>query len=150
MSTTTNHSMQAQGSSMLTAVKAGAVAGLGGGLVFGVMMGMMGMLPMVGMLARQESAIVGFIIHMIISAFIGATFGVIATRLPSGWATAIIGGGVYGIVWWVLGALILMPLMLGMTQMVFVVGGPQWMSLLGHVIYGVVTSLLFVPLKQRL
>ena len=143
-------SIQTQPISMSTAVKAGAIAGLGGGLVFGIMMGMMGMLPMVGMLVRQENAIVGFIVHMIISAFIGATFGVIAARLPSGWATAIIGGGVYGIVWWVLGALLMMPLMLGMTQMVFVIGGPQWMSLMGHVIYGVVTGILFVPLSRRL
>jgi hypothetical protein len=135
---------------MSTAIKAGAIAGLGGGLVFGIMMGMMGMLPMVGTLVRQENAIVGFIVHMIISAFIGATFGAIATRLPSGWGPAIIGGGVYGIVWWVLGALTLMPLLLGMSQMVFVIGGPQWMSLLGHVIYGVVTGILFVPLSQRL
>ncbi|MCL4295392.1 MAG: hypothetical protein KJ077_06680 [Anaerolineae bacterium] len=135
---------------MSTAIKAGAIAGLGGGLVFGLMMGMMGMLPMVGMLVGQENAVVGFIVHMIISAFIGATFGVIVTRLPSGWATAIIGGGVYGVIWWVLGALILMPLMLGMTQMVFMIGGPQWMSLLGHVIYGVVTGILFVPLNRRL
>ena len=135
---------------MSTDVKAGAIAGLGGGLVFGILMGMMGMLPMVGMLVRQENSIVGFIVHMIISAFIGATFGVTAARLPSGCATAIIGGGVYGMVWWVLGALIMMPLMLGMTQMVFVIGGPQWMSLLGHVIYGVVTGVLFVPLSRRL
>lgn len=132
------------------AIGVGAIAGLGGGLVFGLMMGMMGMLPMVGMLVRQENALVGFIVHMIISAFIGATFGAIATRLPSGWASAIIGGGVYGIVWWVLGALILMPLLLGMTQMVFVIGGLQWMSLLGHVIYGVTTGVLLVPLNQRL
>jgi uncharacterized membrane protein YagU involved in acid resistance len=135
---------------MSTAIKAGAIAGLGGGLVFGILMGMMGMLPMVGMLVGQENAVVGFIVHMIISAFIGATFGVIAARLLSGWAPAIIGGGVYGMVWWVLGALIMMPLMLGMTQMVFVIGGPQWMSLMGHVIYGVVTGILFVPLSRRL
>ena len=135
---------------MSTAIKTGAVAGLGGGLVFGMMMGMMGMLPMVGMLVGRENAVVGFIVHMIISAFIGATFGVIAARLPAGWATAIIGGSVYGIVWWVLGALIMMPLMLGMTQMVFVIGGPQWMSLTGHVIFGAVTGVLFVPLSRRM
>jgi hypothetical protein len=40
--------------------------------------------------------------------------------------------------------------MLGMTQMVFVIGGPQWMSLVGHIIYGVVTGILFVPLSRRL
>lgn len=148
MSSTT--SIQTQGRSMPTALKAGAIAGLGGGLVFGILMGMMGMLPMVGMLVGQENAMVGFIVHMLISAFIGAIFGAIAVRLPSGWAMAIIGGGVYGMVWWVLGALMMMPLMLGMTQMVFVIGGPQWMSLVGHLIYGLVTGILFVPLSRRL
>jgi hypothetical protein len=49
----------------------------------------------------------------------------------------------------VLGALVLMPLMLGMGEMVLRVGQPQWMSLLGHVIYGIVTALLFIPLSRR-
>jgi hypothetical protein len=46
----------------------------------------------------------------------------------------------------VLGALILMPLMLGMSAMVLQIGGDQWMSLIGHLIYGVVTGLAFLPL----
>jgi uncharacterized membrane protein YagU involved in acid resistance len=142
--------MQAQSSSMPTVLKAGAIAGLGGGLVFGLMIGMMGMLPMVGMLVGQQNAIVGFVVHMIISAFIGATFGAIAARLPAGWTPAVIGGAIYGIAWWILGALILMPLLLGMSQMVLVIGGPQWMSLIGHIIYGLITGALFVPLNQRL
>jgi uncharacterized membrane protein YagU involved in acid resistance len=62
----------------------------------------------------------------------------------------LIAGALYGVVWWVLGALILMPLMLGMTQMILAIGGPQWMSLLGHIVYGVVTGLLFVLLRGRL
>lgn len=147
---TTQQPLQAVHLSLSKALIAGAIAGLGGGLVFGLMMGMMGMLPMVGMLAGQESATIGFVVHMIISAFIGATFGAIATRLPAGWGPVVMAGAVYGIVWWVLGALILMPLMLGMSQMVLAIGGPQWMSLIGHVIYGLVTGALFVPLSQRL
>ena len=43
-----------------------------------------------------------------------------------------------------------MPILLGMSQMVFVIEQPQIMSLMGHVIYGVVTALLFVPLSKRL
>jgi hypothetical protein len=31
--------------------------------------------------------------------------------------------------------------MLGMGQMVFVLGGPQWKSLLGHVVFGAVTGM---------
>lgn len=127
----------------------GAIAGLAGGVAFGMMMGMMGMLPMVGMLVRQESAVIGFIVHMVISAFIGAVYGLVAGRFAVNGATALIGGIVNGVAWWVLGALVLMPLLLGMSQMVFVIGQAQWMSLLGHIIYGLVTSFVFISLVKR-
>jgi hypothetical protein len=42
-----------------------------------------------------------------------------------------------------------MPLMLGMSAMVLQIGGDQWMSLLGHLIFGVVTGLVFLPLSKR-
>ncbi len=134
---------------VISGVKAGAIAGLAGGVVFGMMMGMMGMLPMVGMLVRQDSAIVGLIVHLLISAFIGAVYGAVATQLPQGWLAALIGGMVNGVVWWVLGALILMPLGLGMTQMMFVIGQTQWLSLMGHLIYGITTALVFIPLSKK-
>jgi hypothetical protein len=77
---------------------------------------------------------------MVISAVIGAIYGLVAGRFAVNTTTALIGGIINGVVWWVLGALVLMPLMLGMSQMVFVIGQAQWMSLLGHIIYGLVTS----------
>ena len=127
----------------------GAVAGIGGGVVFGVMMAMMGMLPMVGMLVGSESAVVGFIAHLAISAFIGAVYGLAAGRFPNTTQVALVGGIINGVVWWVLGALVLMPLMLGMSQMVLVVGGDQWMSLLGHIIYSLVTAFLLIALRNQ-
>ena len=130
-------------------IQAGAIAGLAGGVVFGMLMGMMGMLPMVGMLVKQDSAVVGFIVHMLISAFIGAVYGIVAARLPQGWVVAIVAGMVNGVIWWVVGALVLMPIGLGMSQMVLVIGQTQWMSLMGHVIYGIVTALVFVPVSKR-
>jgi uncharacterized membrane protein YagU involved in acid resistance len=128
----------------------GAIAGLVGGLVFGVMMGMMNMLPMVGTLVAQENAVIGFVVHMAISAVIGAIYGFVIGRFPNNAKTALVGGIVNGVVWWVLGALILMPLFLGVTQMIFVIGQMQWMSLLGHVIYGLVTAFVFIPLANRI
>jgi uncharacterized membrane protein YagU involved in acid resistance len=128
-------------------IKKGVIAGLAGGVVFGIMMAMMGMLPMVGMLIGVENAIVGFIVHLVISAFIGAVYGIVIGRFSNTWPVALVGGAVNGVVWWVLGALILMPLMLGMSEMVFSIGQPQWMSLLGHLIYGEVTAA--VMLLQR-
>jgi uncharacterized membrane protein YagU involved in acid resistance len=136
--------------SLVSAVVAGAIAGLGGGIVFGMMMATMGMLPMVAMLVGSQSPLVGFIVHMVISAGIGGAYGLVVNRLPKTVPTGIVAGSINGVVWWILGALILMPLMLGMSEMVLQIGGPQWLSLMGHVIYGVITGLLFIPLSQRL
>ncbi len=43
-----------------------------------------------------------------------------------------------------------MPLMLGMGDMVLQIGQPQWLSLMGHVIYGIVAGLLYIPLRKRI
>jgi len=128
---------------------AGAIAGLGGGLVFGMMMAMMGMLPMVAMLAGSQNPVVGFVVHMAISAAIGGVYGLVAGRLPQSAFTGIVAGAANGVVWWVLGALVAMPLMLGMSNMVFQIGEAQWMSLVGHIIYGVITGLIFIPLSKQ-
>lgn len=127
----------------------GAIAGLIGGVVFGIMMAMMDMLPMVGMLIGVESAVVGFIVHLAISAFIGAVYGLVAGRFANTATVAFVGGVVNGVVWWVLGALVMMPLFLGMGEMVFVVEQTQWMSLLGHLIYGLITAFVFLALRRR-
>lgn len=132
------------------AATSGAIAGLGGGLVFGMLMAMMGMLPMVGMLVRQENAAIGFIVHMFISAVIGSIYGIVASRLPATYLVGLVAGSVNGVIWWILGALTMMPILLGMNNMVFVIGNPQWISLMGHIIFGVVTGLIFVPLSRRL
>lgn len=134
----------------VSGIKTGIVAGLIGGLVFGLMMAMMDMLPMVAMLVGSGSAFVGFVVHMFISAAIGGTYGLVAARLPEGWGVTVAAGAVNGIVWWVLGALVMMPLMLGMGEMVFVIGEMQWWSLVGHLIYGVITAVAFVQLSEYL
>ena len=127
----------------------GAIAGLIGGVPFGIMMGMMGMMPMIGMLVRVESAFVGVIVHGVISAITGAIYGFFAVRFALTWKNAILGGLIYGVIWWVLGALVLMSAMLGMFQMIFVIEQMQWMSLLGHIIFGEVLALSFVWLYRR-
>lgn len=65
---------------------AGLVSGLAGGVVFGVLMQMMGMVPMVAMLVGSESVAVGWLVHLTISAFIGATYALLFARLPA-WPT---------------------------------------------------------------
>jgi len=81
------------GNSALTRhVTNGVIGGLVGGVVFGIMMAMQGMIPMIAAMVGSQSDIVGWVIHLLISAFIGGTFGMIASRLPAGWPAAPIGG----------------------------------------------------------
>lgn len=140
------------GSAGLTrSIVTGIGGGIVGGIAFGVMMAAQGMLPMVGMLVGSESPVVGFIVHMLISSFIGATYGVIAARLPRSWAGALISGAVYGgIVWWVLGALIIMPLLLGMNEMVLQIGEMQISSLIGHLVFGVIMGVVTKVAAERM
>ena len=97
----------------------------------------------------SQSDIVGWLVHLLISAFIGGTFGVIASRLPAGWPGALIGGIVWGVVWWGLGALIIMPLALGMNEMVLQIGQMQINSLIGHIIFGAIMGAVYRLLAQR-
>lgn len=127
----------------------GALGGLAGGVPFGMMMASMGMMPMIGMLIRVEDATVGWIVHLIISAVTGALYGHFAPAFSKTWGSAAVAGVVYGVIWWALGALILMPAILGMTQMIFVIGQTQWMSLMGHIVFAVIIALVFKALADR-
>ena len=127
----------------------GAVAGLIGGIPFGMMMAMMGIMPMIGMLVGVENAFVGVLVHGVISAVTGAIYGIFGARLPQTWGVATMAGIVYGVIWWVLGALILMPAMLGMFENIFAIGQMQWMSLMGHIVFGVVLAFSFLWLYRR-
>ena len=136
-------------SGLVPAITYGVAGGLVGGIVFGIMMQMMGAIPMIAMLVGSESVVVGWVVHLLISAVIGAVYGVVAARLPSSWGITLAAGVVNGIVWWVLGALILMPLMLGMGEMVLRIEQMQINSLIGHVIFGVIAAAVFRTLYNR-
>lgn len=146
---TTAVTTQTQNPSLAKSIVVGAIAGLGGGAIFGMMMAMMGMLPMVAMLAGSQDPMIGFVVHMAISAAIGGAYGLVAGRLAPNVPMGVVAGAANGVVWWVLGALVAMPLLLGMSNMVFQIGEAQWMSLAGHIIYGVITGVLFIPLIKR-
>ena len=121
-------------------IVAGVAGGAAGGMVFGMMMQMMGRMPMVASLAGSNSVAIGWATHLAISMVLGAGFGLLlgGRRLTIG--TALASGGVYGMVWWVLGALILMPLRLGMP--VIHLDAMAWQSLMGHLMFGMVLGLV--------
>ena len=124
-------------------VLAGVVGGVAGGAVFGMLMAVMGMLPMIAMMVGSDVAAVGFGIHMMISIVIGLGLTVLfGNLLLTGYLRGLIVGMVYGAVWWVLGPLVIMPMMMGMP--LFTVDSTALFSLMGHVIYGGILGVVAV------
>ncbi len=130
---------------LVTRTSTGIVAGLAGGLVFGAMMAMMGMLPMIAGLVGSTSAVIGAVVHLAISAAFGALFALLLP--PLGVLATLGAGAAYGVVWWVLGALVAMPLMMGMPAFSF---GPTALpSLMGHIVFGLVAAGVLVALRPN-
>lgn len=129
----------------------GAYAGLAGGVVFGAMMAMMGMLPMIGMMVGVPSALVGFLVHLVISALIGISFALLFNRFLGSVSGGLTYGLAYGGTWWLLGPLTLMPLMMGMGLNWNAAAASQMLpSLVGHLVYGALLGATYVRLKGHL
>lgn len=128
-------------------ISAGAIGGITGGLVFGALMAMMDMLPMIAMLVGSTSAGVGFVVHLVISILIGLGLTILLGGALASYGRGAILGLLYGGLWWVLGPLLIMPMMMGMPM--FVVDATALWSLVGHLIYGLVLGLTAVAVLNR-
>ncbi|WP_187284384.1 hypothetical protein [Streptomyces sp. uw30] len=124
----------------------GALAGLVGGLVFGAVMAEIGYLPTVAAIVRTDSPVVGFGVHLLIAAVIGAVFGALVTRQRE----LLFWGLAYGVLWWFLGPLTLLPILLG-KPVAWDVETAQALipSLFGHLAYGAATAAVLALLVHR-
>jgi len=134
----------------LRAVGRGAVAGIAGGLLFTVVMVQIGFLGTVAALVGATSDLTGFAVHLAISVVIGASYGLAFRAQTYDPASGLGWGAAYGLLWWVLGAITLLPVLLG--------GTPQWSaaaaadafpSLVGHLAYGAGLGLVYHALEAR-
>lgn len=128
---------------------AGVLGGVAGGLVFGVLMTIMGMMPMIASLIGSHSPWVGWGVHLVISIVFGLGLTVLfGNLLLVSYGRGALVGLVYGMVLWVVGPLLIMPIRLGMP--VFALNLTNWLSLMGHLMYGVILALVAVlVLKGR-
>ncbi len=97
--------------------------------------GMNGMVG--GMIGAGDTPLVGFIIHVIISAVVGALYtGVymgIAKLGDNKLTTVIVGGLIYGLIWWIIGGNIIQPVISGGDVLQLDIAGNAFF---GHIIYG--------------
>ena len=134
----------------LRALGWGAAASVAGGLIFSAVMVEVGFLPTVASLVGGTSPWLGFAVHLVISTLIGMTYGIMFRHEAPNFGSGIAWGLVYGLVWWFLGPLTLLPVLLGAP--------PTWTtkaahaflpSLVGHLFYGAATAVVFLLLERH-
>ena len=117
----------------------GVIPGIMAGYLFLAYAGA-GMQDMVGGMINAND-FVGFILHVIFSAVIGGLYTAFFTsivKLGNPLLNIVIGGLIYGILWWVVGGNLIMPLIAGGDVFQFGLGA----SFYGHIVFGHVLAFL--------
>jgi hypothetical protein len=126
------------------AIIGGGFAGVVGGWVFGKWMEQAGFFPLIAGVVHSNSRQVGVELHFSIAVIIGVTFALLFQRDVRGLGSSLGWGVTYGIFWWFLGALTLLPWLthrhLDWTASH---AASLFGSLIGHIIYGVILGLLY-------
>ncbi len=127
----------------------GALAGLIGGLVSGAAMVQLGMLPTVASLVYTESGVAAFIIYMLLAAILGVGFSLLVWHQRGGGGEMLFWGLTYGAMWWFLGPLTLLPLLLGQGLMWDIHAAQAvFPSLPGHLWFGASMAIALTLLRR--
>jgi hypothetical protein len=148
---------------MRSKIRAGIVAGLLAGVLFGVMMhlittpmpmgGRMPMMTMMARVVRSDSLVAGWIYLLVNSVVMGSLFGIVLGERARRIGGALVWGALEGVLLWFLGALVLMPVLLGMAAFAPItipsMRPGAWQSLGAHVLSGLILGGVFAALYRR-
>lgn len=160
MAEATSHEGDIRGETNYKHWTAGGIAGFVGGVAMGLMLQTM-MTPVITTaipaLYGLNGLIYGWLIHLFNSVVFGVVFAIGVTSVSSlrGYADSIVGstglGVGYGILVWIGAAAILMPIWLSVVGFPGAPPLPNFnpMSLVGHVVFGLVLGALFPVVWNR-
>jgi uncharacterized membrane protein YagU involved in acid resistance len=136
---------------LVQAIVIGGLGGLIGSWVFAQGIERAEFLPLVAGMMGSNSMAVALFLHYLVGIVIGISFGVIFHRDIQGAGSGLIWGLNYGLLWWIIGPLTLLPLLLG--------GGmrPDWSLTaaqhsfspwVAHMLYGALVGLIYAVLNK--
>ena len=142
----------------------GAAAGLIAGVLFGVLMeflpapvpigGRISMIVFAARAVHAQSALVGWLAYVVYGLIIGGIFGWLVHDQTLEEARSIVWGCVYGLGWWILAGLVLVPALRGAIPFspsaVDAIHPVALALLMGHVVYGVVLGAGVPLITERL
>lgn len=91
--------------------------------------------------------LVGSLIHLLVSALLGAIFGIVTRRwlrLTSDFGTPVLAGLIYGLMVWMVAYFVVLPIL---NPALLEVYAPAF--IIQHVVYGVVTGLVYMWLRPQ-
>jgi hypothetical protein len=145
-----NREPEGPGLLVLRSLSWGALAGLAGGVVSSPVMIATGVLPKIAGLDTPLSLIRALLLHILVSAVIGMTFGLLFRRESSSLGLGVMWGWLFGVIWWYLGPMTFLPLLLtGEIDWRVSAASALLPSLMAHLIYGATTALAFLSLENR-
>lgn len=140
---------------MRSKAAAGALAGLIGGMLCGLVMNLVrtpegeSIVGLIGGIVGAPGAIGGWVVILVSSAAAGVLFGsVLGPRIHSP-VNGMLWGAVYGALWWFVGGLLILPVLLGWGVLGPVLREDQTLALgqiAGHVVYGLSLGWAFAVL----
>jgi uncharacterized membrane protein YagU involved in acid resistance len=134
----------------LRSLEWGALAGLVGGLISSPVMLVTGILPTIAGLGSGFSSFGGLLVHLLVSALIGMSYGLLFRNEASRLGLGMGWGWLFGLIWWYLGPMTFLPLLLtGVCDWSTSAASALLPSLIGHLIYGAMTALTFLLLERR-
>jgi uncharacterized membrane protein YagU involved in acid resistance len=128
----------------------GAIAGFTGGVVSSPIMLKTGVLTKVAGLDTSFSNLHGLLVHLLVSMAIGITFGLLFRNESTNLSVGVAWGWLFGLIWWYLGPMTLLPLMLtGVCDWSTDAASALLPSLIGHLVFGATTACIFLALQNR-
>src|ERR1700758_4161650 len=135
--------------SLSRAVVAGGVAGILGGWAFGQWMAKVNHFPLIAGLIHLSSPSAGVALHFVFAFIIGASFGLLFQRDVRGYGSCLGWGLGYGIFWWFLGPMTVMPLWQGRRlDWSYQHGQELYGSLVGHIVYGLIVGVIYAAVDR--
>ena len=128
----------------------GAAAGFLGGVVSAPLMFATGVVSFILGANIHLSLFSIVVTHLTVSSLVGMGFGVIFRSERPGLSLGVAWGSLFGLIWWYVGVLTLLPLLL--------IGSVDWRprtatmllpSLIGHLLYGSVSAFIFLLFEEQ-
>jgi hypothetical protein len=132
------------------AIVAGGLAGTIGGLIFSRWVASGDYFPLLAGYGELHAARITIIaLHFSVALFIGVTFGVLFQRDVRGYGSCMGWGLAYGIFWWFLGQLTLLPLAAHKAiDWSADQGAAIFGSLIGHILYGLILGVAYATIDR--